>query len=161
MRHGFFTIYLLIMTLMVERLSISIHHWLTTFPDLWVSLPFLGMFFCQSLQGCATISLWFWRQLSLVNYFFPQLLSRTAQNPPRWCRSIPLISWSGSGSLILPGRTFRLLLYWVQCSPVPCARTSRNCISPPWTRRDCLYFSGKIPCWINTSVQESISPLSN
>ena len=35
----FFTIYLFIITFMLEWLSISIHHGLITFPDPWVSLP--------------------------------------------------------------------------------------------------------------------------
>ena len=101
------------------------------FPILWHRSLCSGMSVCWSLQRCSSQYLWCRHQWSLVRSLFPQLLSRTAQNPPHRCMCLLMISWSGSGCLLLPVWNFRILLSWVQDSPGSCDRTSHNCISIP------------------------------
>ena len=106
----------------------------------WPLLPvlgsrsiFSGTSVCKFLWGCAYWSLWCRRQLSLVHYSPPRLLAITAKNPPYFYRCLPLLIWAESGSLLLPGGNFRLILSWVHDSTRPCDWNYHNYSSLPWT----------------------------
>ena len=115
----------------VDWVSISINYGLIAFPYSWVLFPLL-------INYCLLVPLriCLWIPVMSTSIFpglltFPRLLERTAQNPPHWFMCLPLLSWSGYGCLLLPGRNFRLILSWVQYNPRPCARNSHNSRSFP------------------------------